>query len=94
MSDTILNQAKQAALHAEEVARDQDVRAYIAALDAGDFDAMSEIAERAQSDPSLEDALWQADVEAAKDEVVSPEEIERAQKMVRHIFKQYYEERE
>jgi hypothetical protein len=79
---------------AEQIARDSDVRAYVEALEAGNFDAMSEIAERAQSDPLLEDALWQAAVEAAKDEIVSPEEIERAVKMVKHIFRQYYEERE
>lgn len=94
MSDNILNQANQVASHAEEIARDQDVRDYIQALDIGDFDAMAVIAERAESDPILEDALWQAALEAAKDEIVSPEEIERAQKMVKHIFKQYYEERE
>lgn len=86
MSGDILSQA-------EQIARAQDVRAYVAALDAGDFDTMAIIAERAQSDPILEDALWQAALEAAKDEVVSPEQVERAAKMIKHIFRQYYEER-
>ncbi len=77
---------------AEEVVRDRDVRLYVEALNAGDFDTMIEIAERAESDPLLEEALWKADLEMAKDEIVSPEQVERAAKMVKHIFKQYNEE--
>ncbi len=77
---------------AEEVVRDRDVHLYVEALNAGDFDTMIEIVERAESDPLLEEALWKADLEMAKDEIVSPEQVERAAKMVKHIFKQYNEE--
>lgn len=90
MSD-ILEQAGQVAQSAEELARRRDTLAYIEALHAGDFDTMSEIASRAECDPLLEDELWKADVEAAKDEVVPPEFIERATKMIKHIFRQYEE---
>jgi hypothetical protein len=92
MNGDILSQASQIAQDASALARAQDVRAYIHALDIGDFDAMSEIAERAMNDPILEEALFQADLEMAKDEIVPPEELERATKIVKHIFKQYNEE--
>lgn len=93
MSEDILSQANLLAQKIEELARVIDVRDYVEALNAGDFDTMVEIASRAESDPALEEALWQADLEMAKDEVVSPEALERATKMIKHIFKQYYEER-
>lgn len=91
MSDDILSHASQVAQSAEELARGRDVLAYTQALDAGDFDTMVEIASRAESDPLLDEMLWQVAIEMAKDEVVSPEEIERATKMVKHIFRQYEE---
>ena len=89
MSD-IVEQANQAAIEAE---RGLDVLAYIGACNAGDFDTMIEIARRAESDPLLEEALWQADLEMAKDEIVTPGQVERAHKKIKHIFKQYFEER-
>ncbi len=69
---------------AEEVVRDRDVHLYVEALNAGDFDTMIEIVERAESDPILSELLWQADV-------VPPEFVKRAQKMIKHMIDQYEE---
>jgi hypothetical protein len=92
MSDDILSQASQVAQSAEELARDKEVYLYVTAMDRGDFDMMVEILARAEGDPMLADLLWRADLAMVEDIVIPPEVLERAHKMVKRIFKQYYEE--
>jgi hypothetical protein len=90
----MMNQFEQIAAKAEHKSREQDAINYRAFLDAGDFDAMGAILERAQTDPELEALIWDIEQQMIKEDNIefSAEEVERAHKKVTHIIQQYFEE--
>jgi hypothetical protein len=94
----ILTQATEAAQRGEQLSRERDAYRYICAWDRGDLEAVCNLRERALHDKELEQILDELDEEFAgemekKEGPVSEEEAKRMHEKVKHLMKQYNEER-
>ena len=98
MDNDIIAQASASAQRGEQLSRERDAYRYICAWDRGDLEALCTISERAEHDPEMQKILDSIDEEMAEEmekemEPVSEEEAKRMHEKVRHLTRQYFEER-
>lgn len=94
----ILTQASAAAQRGLQLSRERDAYLYICAWDRGDLEAVCAISDKAEHDPELREMLDGIDEEMAEEmekeaKPVSEEESERMHAKVKHLTRQYFEER-